>query len=266
MNAPWVLPHTIRSEATSIKVSPILQIKVPALANNRHAYFVRLLEMSTAAIGRPAEIVLVEGLNQTQMWAEMLTGGIDVLWGGRTETRDQTFRRIDVRATNGLACMRVIMVKRGREAEFADIHSIEDLRARNKVCGVGEAWFEHALWQGNDLPIFVLGGNWNDLFQMLKDGDPRIDYITRSVNEAAADLIHNPELVAESNLLIVHNRDMRFYLTPAAAQLQSLLEAALMEADQSGLKKSLIAEYLHPLSETLNLQARTRLRMATPGG
>ena len=242
-----------------------LQIRVPALANNRHAYFVRLLEMSTAAIERQAEIVVVENIHQADLWDQVRSGELDVLWGGRTESRDQIFRRVDSRVTNGLTCMRVIIVKRGREAEFTSAQSLNDLRALNKICGTGESWF-HELWQGNELPAYDLPGDWNSLFQMLKDDDPRIDYITRSVTEAAADLLRHPELAAEPNLLFVHNRDMRFYITPAAIEIQALLDEALITADESGLKKQLIAEYLLPLSESLNIGARQRLRMVTPGG
>ena len=38
-----------------------------------------------------------QGIKQAEMWAQMLTGELSVLWGGRTDARDQTFRRVDSR-------------------------------------------------------------------------------------------------------------------------------------------------------------------------
>lgn len=217
-----------------------------------------------AQIGQAVHIEQLEGLSQPQMWQMLASGGLDLIWGGRTTARDQQYRRIDNRVTNGLSCMRVLMVKKGREDEYASVQSIDDLRALGKLGGCGEGWFERELWQANNLPLYVQFGNWNQLFQMLADNAPDVDFITRSVNEAVVDIRNYPDLCIVPRLLIVHDRDIRFYLSPAASHLQARLDEALQAAEQSGLKKRLVSDYLMPHLVDLNLAGRLRLRLPSP--
>lgn len=243
---------------------PPIVLRLSSLQNNRHVYYVALLEQSLKALGYPVKIELLPPIPPLRLWSDVKVGHVTLVWGVQTTERDQELIGVDNRLTNGLIGMRVLMVPKASEEAYAKVHSLEDLRVLNKVGGAGEGWFDVELWQLNSLPLVVRKGDWNHLFRMVAAGDRGVDYIIRGAHEAMTDLQANPELVVEPHLLLTHERDMRFYLGPSNAALGPILEKALAQADRSGLKKRLVAEYLWPALNGLKIESRQRLALKTP--
>lgn len=250
--------------AASAGKSPIV-LRLSGLQNNRHVYYVALLEQSLKAAGYPVQIELLPPIPPLRLWSDVKAGNITLVWGVQTAERDQDLIGVNNRLTNGLIGLRVLMVPKGSEDAYANVRSLKDLRALKKVGGAGEGWFDVELWRLNNLPLVVRNGDWNHLFRMVAAGDRRVDYIIRGAHEAVADLQANPDLVIEPHLLLAHERDMRFYLGRGNSALAPILEQALARADRSGLKKRLIAEYLQPAMTELKIERRQRLQLTTPG-
>ena len=74
----------------------------------------------------------------------------------------------------------------------------------------------------------------------------------------------NPNLAIEPRLLLVYPRDFRFYLSKANAGLKPTVEAALKQAEKSGLQQKLIDEYFGPSINSLNLSKRVKINLKDP--
>ncbi len=98
----------------------------------------------------------------------------------------------------------------------------------------------------------------------MASGERGIDYIVRGVTEISSEARNYQGLGIEANLLLTHDRDMRFYLSPDSARHKAIIENALIQADRNGLKKKLIAEYLLPELRDLNLEKRQKLKLVMP--
>lgn len=243
---------------------PVLHLNVAALQNDRHVYYVALLQQSLQAAGYPVQINIVPTMPSPRMLTQLKYGELSLIWGVQTTARDRDYLGVDNRLTDGLIGQRVFMVPRAEKEAYAGVRTLDDLRALNKVGGAGEGWFEAEVWQLNDLPLHVRPGDWNLLFRMVAAKTRGVDYMIRGAHEAVIDVVANPDLVIEPHLLLVHDRDMRFYLRSGNTELQQILQDALAQADRSGLKKRLIAEYLEPPLSVLNLPGRRRLQLKTP--
>lgn len=243
---------------------PALRLSVPALQNDRHLYYLALLKQSLAQAGYKAQIELVPPMPAPRLLSQLQAGGLSLIWGVQTTARDRDFLGVNNRLTDGLIGQRVFMVPKDQVEAYAGVRSLDDLRALNKIGGAGEGWFEAEVWSLNDLPVHVRKGDWNLLFRMVAAGNRGVDYMIRGAHEAVIDIVANPDLAIEPHLLLVHDRDMRFYLQKGNTELKLILEDALAQADRSGLKKRLLAEYLEPPLGILNLSARRRLQLKTP--
>lgn len=242
----------------------VLRLNLPSLQNDRHVYYHALLQQALSAAGYQLQINVLQPMSSPRMLAQLQAGGISLIWGVQTAARDREYLGVDNRLTDGWIGQRVFMVPKAEKEAYAGVRTLDDLRALKKIGGAGEGWFEAEVWQFNELPLHVRKGDWNLLFRMVAVGNRGVDYMIRGAHEAVIDIAANPDLVIEPHLLLLHDRDMRFYLRPGNTELQQILQEALALADQSGLKKRLIAEHLEASLGSLNLPARRRLRLKTP--
>lgn len=243
---------------------PVLHLNVAELQNGRHVYYVALLRQSLQAAGYQVEINMLPVMPAPRMLSLLKAGELSLIWGVQTTSREREYLGVNNRLTDGLIGLRVFMVPKAAVEDYAGVRTLDELRALNKVGGAGEDWFEAEVWKLNGLPLQTRKGDWNLLFRMVAAGNRGVDYMIRGAHEAVIDIAANPDLAIEPHLLLVHDRDMRFYLTPGNTSLQQILEQALAQADRSGLKKRLIAEYLEPPLASLNLPARRRLLLKVP--
>lgn len=241
-----------------------ISLRIAALPDNRHVYYTELLQQSLRAIGYELHIDYVDDVPQPRIWNMVANKQLSVIWGVQTDARDRTYTAVLNPLTNGLMGQRVLLVRKGQEDMFRNVRTLDDFRRLGKIGGAGVDWFEVELWKLNGLPLYVKTGNWRQMFAMLASGQRGIDYMVRGVTEVSSEVLLHEGVAVERNLMLTHERDMRFYLSPDAARYRPLLERALAEADKSGLKKKLIAQYLLPGVEGLNLDKRVRLKLAMP--
>ncbi|HSD38598.1 MAG TPA: hypothetical protein VLC92_13880 [Rhodocyclaceae bacterium] len=201
---------------------------------------------------------------QARIWRMVANNQLSLIWGVQTSTRDHDFASVSNQLTNGLIGERILLVRKGHEQDYAHVKTTDDLRRLGKVGGVGEGWFDVEVWQLNALPVYIKSGDWRQMFRMLANGDRGIDYMVRGANEIVDEAASYPDLGIEPNLILAHDRDMHLYLSPEAERYKSIIESALAQADRSGLKNKLIAQYILPDLKVLNLDKRLRLKLNTP--
>lgn len=245
-------------------VGEVIDLRLPTLSSGRHVYYVKLLEESLKAAGYVPRITLVDPMPQPRIWHALAAGQISAVWGVQTDTRDRDFPSVVNALTSGVIAQRVFVIRAGTESAYASVTTLADLRATGKIGGVGEGWYDAELWQFNRLPVLVKPGDWQAMYRMVANGDRNVDYVVRGVNEAVDEIGSLPGLMIEPNLVLVHDRDMRFYLSPSNAALAPIIEDALARADRSGLKRKLIAQYILPTLAPLKLDKRHRLVLTPP--
>ncbi|MFT4171553.1 MAG: hypothetical protein QM639_03260 [Rhodocyclaceae bacterium] len=245
---------------SALAAEPI-ELRVPTLSAGRHVYYVQLLKESLRAAGYEPHIVLADDMPQPRIWHALAANQISLVWGVQTAERDRRFTAVANPLTNGITAQRVLVVRKGTEDAYAHVRSLDDLRASGKIGGVGEGWYDALLWRANRLPVLVKSGDWRVMYRMLASGDREVDYLVRGVNEAALEIIDQSALTIEPRLLLQHDHDMRFYLSPSNAWLKPILEDALARADRNGLKRRLIARYITPSLQPLGMERRIRINL-----
>lgn len=242
----------------------IIELRVVALPDNQHMYYVDLLKQSMAAIGHDIKFSFIKGAPQPRELKMLEKDQLSLVWGVQTKRRDGTYAFVVNSLTNGLIGQRVLLVPTNQTNAYAGVTSLDDFRRLDKVGGFGVNWFDAEVWRFNRLPLYIKDGSWHDAFAMMASGTRGIDYLARGVNEISVEAAGRPGVAIEPHLLLTYERDMRFYLSPATARYKGLFEQALAQADRSGLKKELIAQYFAPGLKNLNLDKRLRLKLATP--
>jgi hypothetical protein len=182
----------------------------------------------------------------------------------QTPERDAQYARIDFPLTQGLIGQRLLFVPKGSENVYANVKDLAQFRELGKTAGLGKGWFDVAIWDTNKLSYLEQSGDWRQLFNMLAAQNRGVDYLPRGASEIAAEALLHPDLVIEPNLLLIYQRDFVFYLSKANAGMKPMIEAALKQAEKSGLQKKLIDEYFGSTLQQLNMDKRVRIRLTTP--
>lgn len=257
-------PLLVLLASVCAQAAETIHLKVMELPDNRHVYYTRLLEESLRAAGYAPRLEFIKNVPQARIWRMTARSELSLMWGVQTSARDHDYASVANSLTNGLVGQRVLLVRKGQEQDYSGVRNLDDFRKLGRVGGMGEGWFDVEVWQLNALPFYVKAGDWRNLFSMVAYGGRGIDYVVRGVNEIVNEATNYPGLAIEPSLVLMHDRDVRFYLSPKAARYKPVIEAALAQADRSGLKKKLIAQYILPDLKVLNLEKRLKLKLNTP--
>lgn len=243
-----------------------ITLRLMPLPDDTHLYYIALLDAALRADGHVLHIDYAERASQPRVWNMVANNKLSLVWGVQTRARDKAYASVANELTNGLIGQRILLVPKGQEQAYAQVRNLDDFRRLGKVGGVGVNWFEAEVWRLNALPMYAKSGDWRQLFPMVASGVRHVDYIARGANEIINEVHNRDGLVVEANLLLVHTRDVHFYLSPQTARYKAIIEHALARADRSGLKKEVIARFFQHDFKALNLDARLKLKLRTPAG
>ena len=242
-----------------------VELKIPIISGQRHLYYVGLLEAALRAAGHTPKIVIVHKVPQSRLWNEVERGGISLFWGLPTPEREVRYVGVGRDLTAGMIGQRVLLVPIAQQAVYAKVKSVDDLRATGKVAGLAKGWVDVGIWNQSRLPVFIKEGDWTELFKMVADGQPGVDYVSRSVLEAETEMGENGAgLAIEPTLILKYDLDMRFYLSRHSAALQPVLQSALDKAERSGLIKKFSRNYYKNITRTLRLKERKVIALPLP--
>jgi hypothetical protein len=242
-----------------------VELKIPIISGQRHLYYVGLLEAALRAAGHTPKIVIVSKVPQSRLWNEVERGGITLFWGLPNTEREARYIGVGRDLTAGMIGQRVLLVPIAQQGVYATVKSVDDLRATGKVAGLAKGWVDVGIWNQSRLPVFIKEGEWTELFKMVADGQPGVDYLSRSVLEAETEMGENGAgLAIEPKLILKYDLDMRFYLSRHNAALQPVLESALDKAERSGLIKKYSRNYYQKLTRSLHLKERRVITLPLP--
>jgi len=181
--------------------------------------------------------------------------------------RDQEFIPIEVGITNGLIGKRILFIKKGSQPIYDQIKSLEDFQKLDLVGGMGRNWFDVKVWKANDLQYKEQDGNWASIFKMLAAGRS-YDYFSRGLCEILTEAKQHPRLDIEKKLVLIYDRDSRFYLSKtgpnAGAKYKDILDSAMKTAKKSGLIDKLVKKHWANDFKTLRYDQRIKIHLKTP--
>jgi len=190
-------------------------------------------------------------------------GELDVVLLIQSDEYDKNLIPIRVPVTNGLISQRVLVVSKSKTYLYKGIQTLDEFRALNLVGAFGKNWFDCKVWTANDLKYETMA-NWKLIYPQLSSSNRSIDYFSRSVLEAAAEIQQYPELTIVPNLLFSYNKNIFLYLSTHSRNLKPVLEKAMSHAQSSGLIDRLLQKHYKEAIESLNLHKRTLIHLETP--
>jgi hypothetical protein len=260
----WMILANV--SAAPILTAPIsaIELRVPCFTDQRHQFYVQLLQSALAAVRQPAQILCVNDLPGRRMWKMVDDGKLDLIWGMQTPDKDRHMMPINIDLTDGLAGQRVLLIRPENQKAFDRITSINTLRDSKLIAGFGEGWFDAAVWRTNGLPVYEFDNQFSLIYPMVASGNRGVDYLPRGANEIVTEAESHKTLSIEKNLLFYYNRDMRFYLSKRSARYKPIIEAALKNAEATGLKRRIIDHTFGADIRTLGLAHRRRIQLQVP--
>ncbi|WLD58774.1 hypothetical protein NFC81_03010 [Salinispirillum sp. LH 10-3-1] len=256
-----VLGLPVASHAETFSEPKVVELRLGG-TEEAFAYNSLVLTEALQAAGYQVAITYVENVPMSRMEVMLERGEVSAHILGETATRSARYLPVRVGMTDNLVGQRVLFIKSGDQPRFNDVHSLAELRERNLVAGLGEAWRDVAIWQANTLPLYTLSGDWKYLYGMVASGRRSVDYLPRGAHEMALEWKQFPGLDVEENLVFVYEKDHILYVTPTDEALHALLQDVLQEAEASGLIRRLAREFFQAAYEPpVNLDQRRVLRL-----
>lgn len=244
--------------------SETLTLKLVTFDNGSHEYYYELLEESLALIGYELDIQELPQLPQTRITQLLKKGEISMHWYVENADRDATYVPVNGKLTNSLIGHRILFIKKGNQAAFNNVKSLDDFRNLGKTGGFGKNWFDVKVWKANNLKYREQSGEWRHLYKMVGSGGRGIDYFSRGVTEILPEYkTHKDYLDIEQNLMLVYDRDFKFYLSKANADKKAILEKALSKAKETGLIDKLVRKHWSEDFKNLDIDNRTIIKLKT---
>ncbi len=245
----------------------IVEMSVPSFVDGIHKYYHELLIESIKENGYLPVVAISPGaknIPQKRAIKMLEHDMLSTLWLVQSKARDEKYTPVEIGITNNLIGHRIMFIPKGTQVLFDNINTLEDFRKSGLTGGFGKNWFDVKVWNANNLKSYEMDGDWRRLYLMVAHRNRGIDYFSRGFNEIMIEAQTQPALDIEQRLMLIYDRDFRFYLSPSAAKYKQILEESLTKAKKSGLMDKLIRKHWSKSFSQLNFDKRIKIRLKTP--
>src|SRR5690606_16755703 len=139
--------------------------------------------------------------SRPRMMESIRNGSISLMWGGTSEEMENDFIPVRIDVYRGLMNHRLFFIRKGDQARFDNIHSLEDFR--EVKFAHARSWQDAKILEGAGLTV-IKANKKPSLFYMLDGG--RFDAFPRGASEAWTELAAFPDLnlTVEQNLVLIY--------------------------------------------------------------
>lgn len=249
-------------------LSDVITLHVPIVEESTqlHLFYHELLETAIKEIGHTPKLITTQ-LPQLRIKNYLDHGLISLYWMIESAERNKQYIAIEVDLTNQLIGKRILFIKKGDQHLYQGVQNLEDFRNLNLMANIGKKWFDAEVWKENNLTYNENSGSWKQIFRMTAQGS-RHHYFPRGVNEITVEAQQYSNLTIENRLLLIYDRDFRFYLSKqgvnAGSRYKNEIEKALKTARESGLIDRLTDKYWGSDLKKLNYKKRIKIQLKTP--
>ena len=211
-------------------------------------------------------IIRSEELSQGRALREMANGQsrlVDIANVATSVEREEFLTAIPFPVDGGLLGFRVCVVLPESLPKFADIQSLDDLRASQVWIGQGSHWPDTPVLEANGIPV-VTHSRYEILFGMLRN--ERFDCFARGVSEVLYDLEmeQDPNLVIEPGLLIAYPMPSYLFVGPDDQETAHRLQLGIERAIYDGSFSEYLRRYYARAVKALNLERRRIITLENP--
>jgi len=245
----------------------VVRIRHVAPEDNTNAYPMALLQMAlakTAAQYGPCQVQMVDGNISTLRNIRMVQQGeLDASWHVATVEREKELRPILIPIFQGLHGYRVMIIRKGEEARYAKVQTLDDLRQLK--AGQMHGWQSTELLLANKLPTEI-ASSFDSLFNMLVNR--RFDYLPRALHEPVVELRQRstlPLTIEPALMLHYFAPDYFFVRIDAVALAERLrlgLERGIADGTRDSLRERIVG--VAQLFRQLNVKKRRVIEMENP--
>lgn len=236
-----------------------LVVRIPGeqgVRDIRDDYNVEMLRMAlskTEKTNGPFRLEVADiPMTQNRLIEALKTGKhIDVMWSMTSLEREQVLLPVRIPLLKGLLGHRIFIIRKERQADFAAIETLDQLRSY--TAGQGAGWPDTEILMANSIPV-VTSSTYQGLFTMLRKR--RFDYFPRGVNEAWAEVRNHAGkgLIVERNLLLHYPAPQYFFVNKKNNKLADRIERGLRLAINDGDFDRLF--FNHPIHQDIFRKSR----------
>ena len=177
---------------------------------------------------------------------------IDLTWRMTSQTLEQKLQAIYFPILKGLMGNRIFIIRQNKQQTFPKATSLSQLQSIS--LGQGYNWPDTDILLANGFK--VVRGSDSSLIKMLKKG--RFDYFPRALHEPWFEIINEPELVVEENLMLQYPAPVFFFVNKENQRLRQRLTLGLNKLLTSGKFESFFLN--HPITSGILTKAKVNKR------
>jgi hypothetical protein len=228
----------------------------------RYAFGLKLLDLAMSKTGVAFEVIGPENENITEARGELevIEGRLDLQFLSTNVYRESRMIPVKIPVYRGLLGLRLLLIRPGRQDEFARITTVADL---SKYAGLhGTHWGDLPVYAANHLPV-VTSVKYESLFDMLIQ--KRGDYFHRGVSEIWPELgRYGGELVIADQIALFYPHPVYFFVGNHRPELARLLEKGLQNALADGSFKELFLQEYQSVIDKAELDKRRIIVLTNP--
>lgn len=193
--------------ASYASAQALVKVNKPNDGNGRYAVEMAQLALSKIETQYKLEMIDSGDVTQARTLNDVASGSLDLFWAATDAELEKTLLPIRIPLFKGMLGHRIFMIRKGDQARFDSVRSLDDLK--HFTFGQGTTWADTKILEANGLTV-VKTIKYESLFDMLDGG--RFDAFPRGVQEPWVELEKHPnlKLVDEKRLMLVYR--MPFYL------------------------------------------------------
>ena len=235
-----------------------LTVRYPAVQHpyysERDQYFVKILKMALSESGWQHEIESINfpAYSENRSVVFLKAKQYDVHWLNTTVEREAEVEAIKIPLYKGVIGWRALLIKDGRQPEFDQVKTIEDLQRYLFI--QGHDWADIEILKNNQLRVEG-SSNWAGLFKMVDLG--RVDAFPRSIVEIVEEHHKYGEgLKIEKGVILQYPSAYYFFVHKDNTELKAAIESGLNTIIQDGRFDRIFFETFLSKIEPLNIEHR----------
>jgi hypothetical protein len=256
--------------AVGVQAAPLVAKYVINTPNSSEMYFLQLIEAALARTkishGGYTVVFREEGLSASRKLHLLVEGElINIAWLPLDAKPGPRLKllQVPVPIMRGLLGYRIPLVHAEKPDLMRDVSNLQDL-AKLRL-GQGKNWAEVDIYRHNGLQV-IEALNMHSLLRMLSG--ERFDYVPLGVTEVATsynlDQRDQPELIADSHLLLYYPFPVYFYVSQTAPELAERLTLGLHAMVADGEFFTLFNAHFEEQLAALNLTKRRLIPLRHP--
>jgi hypothetical protein len=241
------------------------QIRVNTASDGNGRYAMQMLNLALSKVETQYELITdANVISQSRNIELVSSGASDLLWAATSQQMEDALLPIRIPLFKGLLGHRVFIIRKGDQARFDKVNTVEDLQ--RLTFGQGKTWADTEILRSNNLTV-ITANKYQGLFYML-DG-ARFDAFPRGVQEPWQELLDNSNLplVVEEKIMLIYRMPFYFFTTKSNKKLAADIELGLNRAiaDKSFDQVFFNDPMIKSVIEKANLKERKVFKISNPG-